>query len=482
MKLTALLEALPEVQPAGNLPGSIQALEYDSRRVAPGSLFIALRGAKSDGHQYAAEAAQRGAVAVVAEESLALPDTCALLRVPNSREAMADLAAAFYGQPAHQLKLLGVTGTNGKTSVAFLLRHFLAATGNRCGMIGTVEYDLGQRVVPASRTTPESLELQAYLATMRDAGCEMAIMEVSSHALLQHRVRGVDFTVAGFTNLTQDHLDYHDDMEQYFSAKRRLFSDHNSGTAVVNAEDHYGHRLAQEFSAQTVGELPTADLSIEVDELAQAQSRFRVEGVNFTMPLIGRHNVANAALALGMVRALGVSLEECVKPLASVAPVPGRLEPIVEGQPFAVYVDYAHTDDALRQVLSTLREITPGQLRVVFGCGGNRDAGKRQKMGAVAAALADVVMITTDNPRREDPAAIADQIAEGCTSVGDANWQIELDRERAFDEVLRASAPGDTVLLAGKGHETYQEINDLVQPFDDRAMARSILTALKETR
>ena len=482
MKLAALLETLSEVQTTGNLPESIKALEYDSRRVAPGSLFIALRGAKVDGHQFAAQAAQRGAVAVVAEESLVLPDTCALLRVPNSREAMADLASAFYGQPTRQLKLLGVTGTNGKTSVAFLLRHLLTASGNRCGMIGTVEYDLGERVVPASRTTPESLELQAYLAAMRDAGCEMAVMEVSSHALLQHRVRRLDFTVVGFTNLTQDHLDYHGDMEQYFAAKRRLFADHNFGTAVVNAEDSHGQRLAEEFAAQTVGEIPTADLSIEVIELAQAQSRFRVDGVNFTMPLIGRHNVSNAALALGMVRALGVNLEDCVKPLASAAPVPGRLEPIEEDQLFAVYVDYAHTDDALRQVLSTLREITPGQLRVVFGCGGNRDVGKRQKMGAVAATLADAVMITTDNPRREDPAAIADQIAEGCASVEGAGWQIELDRERAIDEALRAAAPGDTVLLAGKGHETYQEVYDLVQPFDDRAMARSILTTLKETR
>ena len=482
MKLAALLENLPELQTPGKIPDSIQTLEYDSRRVAPESLFIALRGAKVDGHKFAAQAAQRGAVAVVAEEPLDLPESCALLRVPDSRAAMADLAAAFYGQPARQLKLLGVTGTNGKTSVAFLLRHLLAAAGNRCGMIGTVEYDLGERVVPASRTTPESLELQAYLAAMRDAGCGMAVIEVSSHALQQHRVRGLDFSVGGFTNLTQDHLDYHGDMEQFFAAKRRLFADHNSGTAVMNSADPYGQRLADEFAAQTVGDTPTADLFIEIVKLAQAQSQFRVDGVEFNMPLIGRHNVANAALALGMVRALGVSLEDCVKPLASATPVPGRLEPIVEGQPFAVYVDYAHTDDALRQVLSTLREITPGQLRVVFGCGGNRDAGKRQKMGAVAATLADAVMITTDNPRREDPAAIAEQIAVGCASVGGADWQIELDRERAFDETLRVAISGDTVLLAGKGHETYQEINDLVQPFDDRAMARSILATLKESR
>ena len=481
MKLAALLETLPEVQTTGKLPDSIQALEYDSRRVAPDSLFIALRGAKVDGHKFAAQAAQRGAVAVVAEEPLDLPESCALLRVFDSRAAMADLAAAFYGQPARQLKLLGVTGTNGKTSVAFLLRHLLAAAGNRCGMIGTVEYDLGERVVPASRTTPESLELQAYLAAMRDAECGMAVMEVSSHALQQHRVRGLDFSVGGFTNLTQDHLDYHGDMEQYFAAKRRLFTDYNSGTALVNSADPYGQRLADEFAAQTVGDSPTADLFIEIVKLAQAQSLFRVNGVEFSMPLIGRHNVANAALALGMVRAVGVNLEDCVKLLASVTPVPGRLEPIVEGQPFAVYVDYAHTDDALRQVLSTLREITPGQLQVVFGCGGNRDAGKRKKMGAVA-ALADAVMITTDNPRREDPAAIAEQIAVGCASVEGAHWQIELDRERAFDETLRAAMPGDTVLLAGKGHETYQEINDLVQPFDDRAMARSILETLKEAR
>lgn len=480
MKLTTLMEALPGVQVSGVLPDSVNALEYDSRRVAPGTLFIALRGAQSDGHDFAAQAVERGAPVVLLEQALELPSPCVQLIVPDTRVAMADLAAAFYGQPARHLKLVGVTGTNGKTSVAFLLRALFIALGKRCGLMGTVEYDLGDRVLPASRTTPESLELQRHLAAMRDAGCEVAVMEVSSHALLQHRVRGLDFTVAGFTNLTQDHLDYHGDMEQYFKAKQRLFSDHSPGSAVVNGDDEYGRRIAASFEARTVGEAEAADLLIESVELGQSGSRFRLAGIEFTMPLIGRHNVANAALALGMIEALGVDMKQCVDPLSAVEPVPGRLEPIQAGQPFAVYVDYAHTDDALRQVLCALREITPGRLHVVCGCGGDRDRGKRPKMGAVAAQLADAVMITTDNPRHEDPAIIADHMVEGCAEVRSHGWQVELDRQRAIDEVLRAAEPGDTVLLAGKGHEAYQEINDMVLPFDDRETARSILSALNE--
>jgi UDP-N-acetylmuramoyl-L-alanyl-D-glutamate--2,6-diaminopimelate ligase len=302
------------------------------------------------------------------------------------------------------------------------------------------------------------------------------VMEISSHALAQHRAAGLEFQTTAFTNLTQDHLDYHGDMEKYFCAKQTLFTQQPAdGIRVVNIDSPFGQRLSDKFVATTFGE-SNSDLQITQLKLGQHQTEFTLAGVNFTMPLIGRHNVSNAAAALGIVRGVGLELADCVPLLAAMPPVPGRLESLRQGQPFAVYVDYAHTDDALRQVLSTLREITPGRLRVLFGCGGNRDTGKRRKMGEAAAALADDILITTDNPRRENPHLIAEQVAEGCPGMG----RIELDRARAIDEILREAKAGDTVLIAGKGHETYQEIDDIVMPFDDRQQARAVLAALNE--
>jgi UDP-N-acetylmuramoyl-L-alanyl-D-glutamate--2,6-diaminopimelate ligase len=302
---------------------------------------------------------------------------------------------------------------------------------------------------------------------------------VSSHALLQYRVHGLKFDSVAFTNLTQDHLDYHGSMENYYEAKRSLFELHAKGGMIVNGDDQYGSLLAQEYAVTTVGKTESARLRIEAVELDQSGSRFRFDGTQFQTPLIGRHNVENSAMAIAIVQqTAGISLDQCVESLAKARPVPGRLEAIEENQPFGVYVDYAHTDDALSNVLEALREITPGKLQVVFGCGGNRDAGKREKMGRVAIELADVVTVTTDNPRNEDPSIIARQIAEGCSSVRQEGWRIELDRARAIDEVLRSAQPGDTVLVAGKGHESYQEVNESVIPFDDREQTRTILANL----
>jgi UDP-N-acetylmuramoyl-L-alanyl-D-glutamate--2,6-diaminopimelate ligase len=471
-----LLHGLPHELVRGQLDLTITGLAYDSRRVTPGTAFIALPGTRVDGHDFAAAAVGLGASLVITGRPVELPGGTAIVRVETPRAAMAQLAAQFYGQPSAKLNLIGITGTNGKTTVAFLVRELLRGAGHRCGLIGTVEYDLGDRVIPAARTTPESLELHACFAGMVRAGCKICVMEISSHALAQHRVAGLEFQTTAFTNLTQDHLDYHGDMEKYFAAKQTLFTQQPAaGIRIVNIDSPFGQRLSDKFVATTFGE-SNSDLQITQLKLGQHQTEFTLAGVNFTMPLIGRHNVSNAAAALGIVRAVGLELADCVPLLAAMPPVPGRLESLRQGQPFAVYVDYAHTDDALRQVLSTLREITPGRLRVLFGCGGNRDTGKRRKMGEAAAALADDILITTDNPRRENPYLIAEQVAEGCPGMG----RIELDRARAIDEILREAKAGDTVLIAGKGHETYQEIDDIVMPFDDRQQARAVLAALNE--
>ena len=481
MTARELLADLPHRWLQGNAEVVCQAIAYDSRQITPGDVFVAIRGSRKDGHQFLDQAAATGAGLLIVEEEKNLPDFVGVALVPNARLALAELAARFYGYPARELRLIGITGTNGKTSVAYLLRHLLLAADRSCGLIGTIEYDLGDRVLPAARTTPEALELHQSFAAMRRAVCEFCVMEVSSHALAQQRVSGLEFAATAFTNLTQDHLDYHGDMDSYFATKRQLFKmAATDAFQCVNGDDLFGRLLADEFGLQTVGE-QAATHPVVIRELQQASTVFQMNGMAYTMPLIGRHNVANASLAVALAQGLGVPASTCVHALAQVPPVPGRLEPVDCGQPFAVYVDYAHTDDALRQVLRTLREITPCKLHVVFGCGGNRDAGKRAKMGAVAAELADFICLTTDNPRRELPETIVSQIAEGCAMAGGSSWQEELDRERAIDEALRAARAGDTVLIAGKGHETYQEINDTIQPFDDRETARAILNAMGRT-
>lgn len=481
MNASELLDGLPHRWLQGDPEVACSGLAYDSRQVTPGAVFVAIPGARSDGHQFITQATAAGASLLVVENEADLPHDVAAAVVPQSRPALAQLAARFFEDPARDLRLIGITGTNGKTSVAYLLRHLLTEAGHACGMIGTIEYDLGDRVLPAARTTPEALELHQSFSAMRRARCKYCVMEVSSHALAQQRVSGLEFAATAFTNLTQDHLDYHGHMESYFATKRQLFTmAAPDACQFANGDDPFGRRLAEEFQLQTVGE-NDCDQAIVVRDLQQNSTVFELDGIELTMPLIGRHNVSNASLAVALARGLGVPAAECARALAAAPPVPGRLEPVNCGQPFAVYVDYAHTDDALRQVLRTLREITPGKLHVVFGCGGNRDAGKRPKMGAVAAELSDTIWLTTDNPRRENPEQIISQIAEGCRSVRDEGWQVELDRERAIDETLRAARASDTVLIAGKGHETYQEINDTVQPFDDRETARSILSAMNQS-
>lgn len=480
MTLKELLEGLETVEVTGDTSCEITGIVYDSRRVTPGTLFVALCGEKADGAAYIEDAIERGAAAVLSQTVCAAGGHFPCVQVIDARLALAKLAVRFYGYPAARLCTIGITGTNGKTTVSFMLREILKAAGRRPGLLGTVRYEIGDRVLPAARTTPESVDLQFMFTQMERAGCDSAVMEVSSHALAQHRVEGILYDAAVFTNLTQDHLDYHGTLEEYFNVKSRLFSQ-VSRFAVINCDDPWGKRLLSErkFLARLIpygfeegavvrGLNPVTDTH---------GSRMHVQSpwgeAEIKLSLIGRFNLYNALAAFAAAAALGIPVEIIVKALAEMQCVPGRLEAVENKKGKRVYVDYAHTDDALLNVLGTLREITPGRLLVVFGCGGNRDKGKRPLMGKVAARLADYSIITNDNPRNEIPEKIAAEIAGGFDS--ERKYEIVLDRKAAIARGLELIGKKDVLLIAGKGHENYQEFNGAIFPFDDREAVREAL-------
>jgi UDP-N-acetylmuramoyl-L-alanyl-D-glutamate--2,6-diaminopimelate ligase len=459
---------LPEVD--------VAALAYDARAVTPGSVFFCVRGFTADGHRYAPDALANGAVALVVDHplDLGLPEVL----VPDVRAAMAPAAARFNGDPTAKLLTVGITGTNGKTTTSYLTRALLQAAGHQTGLIGTVTSWVGGVEQPVVRTTPEAIDLQRMFAAMREGHDDSAVMEVSSHALSLGRADAIAWDVAAFTNLTQDHLDFHDDMEDYFRAKRRLFevAGEQGATLVVCVDDPYGARLAQDFrQAVTIG-IDAPDAAVRAVDLVNgpASTDFTVDGTRFRAPLPGRFNVLNSLVALATARALGVDDATIAAALPGAGGVPGRFEPVDAGQEFAVIVDYSHKPDALRNVLVTARELATRRLIVVVGAGGDRDRGKRPLMGAAAAELADRVIITSDNPRSEDPEAIIAAIAEG---AGPTAERIA-DRAEAIHAAVAAAGPGDVVVIAGKGHETYQEIAGGVKlPFDDREVAREALHA-----
>ena len=493
MQLKELLQQIDAVRVEGSLDREVAGITYDSRRVTPGMVFVAVPGQNTDGHDFIPNAIERGASAIICERNGFVSQRATKVKVADARAALAQAAAVYYQHPSAKLKVIGVTGTNGKTTVAFMVKEILEAAGIKTGLLGTIRYEIGERVIPAQRTTPEALEIQQMMAQMLRAGCGACVMEVSSHALDQKRVCGIDFDLGIFTNLTQDHLDYHGTMADYYTAKKKLFSllgaSAKPGGAVINIDDAFGERLARETRAEvqlTYGLGEAATLRATQIQLGRDATRLKIETpeqkFSCQLPLIGRHNVYNALAAVGAALVLKVPVTAIKSALSELRPVPGRLENIAAGQPFGVYVDYAHTDDALRNVLHTLREITSGRLLLAFGCGGSRDTGKRAKMGRVAADLADLTLITSDNPRKESPAEIAAEIAAGFCSVRPEGCRIELDRRRAIDELIRQAQPGDLVLIAGKGHETYQEFEDTVVPFDDRIYARETLATLGYTR
>jgi UDP-N-acetylmuramoyl-L-alanyl-D-glutamate--2,6-diaminopimelate ligase len=478
MELERLIAALAPEAVTGareRAPVDVRDLAYDARAVTPGALFFCVRGERADGHDFAAPAVDRGAVALVVEREL--EQDVPQLVVPDSRAAMAVAADAFFGEPTKELEVAGVTGTNGKTTTAFLLHSILDAAGRRPGLLGTIECRVGGQVRPVVRTTPEAIDLQRTFREMFDAGDRSVALEASSHASTQHRLDRVRFDVLVFTNLTQDHLDFHGSMEDYYAAKRRLFTSAAPPPAAVNVGDPWGRQLADELRDTqraplvTFGLTPDAEIRPEGLVLDASGARFRAGGIELETSLRGRFNVENVLGAVAAGILIDIGEDELAAGVAALSGVPGRFEAVDEGQPFAVVVDYAHTPDSLDNVLRTARDLADGRVLVVFGAGGDRDRGKRPLMGRVAAELADVVVVTSDNPRGEEPLAIIQDVLQGTGT----DVEIDPDRRSAIRRTVALAQPGDVVVIAGKGHEQGQEVAGEKHPFDDREIAREAL-------
>lgn len=498
MRLRDALQDIVITAGEDKLDTEISALAYDSRAVKPGTLFIALRGEKTDGHRYLEQARLAGAAALLVEANAAPSGDWQIpvIQVSDTRRAMARIAANFYGNPSHSLKTLAVTGTNGKSTTAWLMHHLCEKTLYRSGFIGTFGYHIGGEARPAERTTPEAPELQRMLREILDSGGRAAVFEASSHAIVQQRVAAVELNVLAFTNLTQDHLDYHGTMEEYYKAKAAGFHQMAAqktkrGVAVINIDDQYGRRLAAELKSAYKDEdtlrVLTYGMSVHADFQALDFQSSR-QGQQFALkalgrsylvrsPLLGRFNLYNTLAALTAIQCLGVDLRTAIKALPDVPQVPGRMQLVPLQAPFTVFVDYAHTDDALANVLKTVRELPHRHVRVVFGCGGDRDRAKRPKMAAAAEHGAEFVYVTSDNPRTEDPQAILDEIVRGLKKPPRL---VEIDRRVAIHTAIREARDGDIVVIAGKGHENYQELATGRIDFDDVKVASEGLRTMHD--
>ena len=493
MKFRDLLQNLEVSSSDGD--AEISSVQYDSRKVQPGSLFVAMRGETTDGNRYIAQAIEKGAVAVVSDNpEFTANKGLAFAIVPHGRRALAQICANFYGHPAKKLKVTGVTGTNGKTTTTFLIESFLKTSGRTSALLGTIEYHIGNRVLPSPHTTPESLEINKFLAEAVEGGATEMVMEVSSHALEQGRVWGIGYDVAVFTNLTRDHLDYHKTMEKYFEAKAMLFF--GCGTppprlAIINVDDEFGRKLV-ESSARAgskvirYGIRENGDSRAEQIEYSATGTRFRLRYgdvmINCRSQLVGEVNVYNIMAAALAALERGCSVRQIEAAIEKFHRVSGRFEQVLAGQPFRVIVDYAHTDDALRNLIRIARDMlntqkTKGRVITLFGCGGDRDRTKRPLMGRAAGEGSDFVVLTSDNPRSEDPMSIIDEARVGLEQTK-ARFSIEPDRARAIRIAVSEARPADIVLIAGKGHEKYQITREGTFPFDDVEVARSALSAI----
>lgn len=489
MLLADLVTALAPLQTSGSLEREITGIAYDSRLVKPGDLFVAIPGFVDDGHNYLAEAATRGAVAAITSRAAPIPEQLTSIRVTDSRRALGVVATKFFSYPSRQLRVIGVTGTNGKTTTTFLIDSLLRQAGYRTGIVGTVHIQIGDAKLESIRTTPESLDLQQLLAKMVEAQVSHAVLEVSSHALALNRLGGCEFDIAVFTNLTQDHLDLHGDMQNYLAAKAKLFSGLDPDgkphkRAIINGDDAAAAllRSVSRVPITSYGIKRPADLQAVEAMVTPLGTEFKVLQAGKLLgltrvPTPGYFSVYNALAAIAVALTEGVSWAVISESLPESQSVPGRFQPVRAGQPFAIIVDYAHTPDSLENILQTARGFTKGRIIVVFGCGGDRDRGKRPQMGRIASQLADIVIITTDNPRSELPQAIAHDILRGV--VGPADITVELDRASAIRHAVSQARPGDAVLIAGKGHETYQIFADRIIHFDDREVAEQAVEVSK---
>jgi UDP-N-acetylmuramoyl-L-alanyl-D-glutamate--2,6-diaminopimelate ligase len=473
MKLRELSAAITPTEVIGDGSVEIADLAYAAGGVRPGALFFCVRGSRADGHDFAPAALEQGAVALAVERRL--PLDVPQVVVEDARAAMPAAAAAFFGHPTRELEVAGVTGTTGKTTTAYLLYSILEAAGRRPGLIGTVESRIGGERRPAVRTTPEAIDLQRAFRAMLDAGDRSVALEATSHGSELGRLAGVRFAALAFTNLTEEHLDFHGTMERYYAAKRRLFVGPEPPPAAVNVGDRYGRALAEELRA--LGRAPLLTYGFAADAEIRSdghEGRFRAGGIELETRLRGRFNVENVLAAVAVALLLDVPDEAIADGIARVPGVPGRFETVEEGQPFTVVVDYSHKPGALENVLRAARELATGRVLCVFGCGGDRDRTKRPLMGRIAADLADLALVTSDNPRSEDPVAIIDEVVAGAPD----RLEVEPDRRAAIERALEAAEAGDVVVIAGKGHEQGQEVNGTVLPFDDREVAREALRSL----
>ncbi len=493
MNLSELIKGIDVLEVSGTSDSQVAHLVYDSRKVRPHTLFVAIPGEHTDGHRFVSEAVAKGAVAVVYQNPLPSVPEATYIRVRDSQKALAQLASVFYHHPSSKMTLVGVTGTNGKTTTSLMIHAFLEEMFGTAGLMGTLQYQIGKEIRPASHTTPQSLELQELFNEMTLSGIKHCVMEVSSHSLVQHRVEGVDFQVAVFTNLTQDHLDYHKTLDQYLEAKLILFRNLlPSARAVINVDDPSSQRFIKECSGQVISYGLSHPAMIRAEQIQYLPSKTLYTIVTpsgrhaYESPLVGKFNVYNSLAAAATAYALGLPMERALKAMTTRSKVPGRMERVTEeNDRFAVIVDYAHTPDGLEKVLKTARTFTQGRLITLFGCGGDRDRTKRPKMGKIAIEESDLVMITSDNPRSEDPAAILREVEEGVKQglkefgADKKKYHVEADRRKAIEQVLSEARSGDVVVLAGKGHETYQIFKDRTIHFDDREVAKEILLRIK---
>lgn len=497
MTFATMLQALEGrvqiLERRGDLNIAVKEITDDSRAVSAGSLFVAVTGERVDGHQFVPAAVSRGAGGLVAQQLIETGDV-PFAYVTDSRKALGLLASHFYGDPSSRLRMVGVTGTNGKTTTTYICKAFLEAVGGRAGLIGTVGYQIGETRIPAAHTTPGALELQQLLAKMVTHGCTTAVMEVSSHALAQNRTSGCEYDVAVFSNLTQDHLDFHGSMEAYFQAKLRLFTGLIGGKkgnkrAIVNVDDSYGPRIVEQcpvpvwtYALKAKADLRAEDVCLSLQgtrfTAVTPQGNFRIES-----RLVGEHNVYNLLAAIGVALHEGATSDQIHHAVTQVMNVPGRFERVVAGQPFTVIVDYAHTEDALTRLLKAAEAVKAGRIITVFGCGGDRDRGKRPKMGEAAVRSSDVVILTSDNPRTEDPHTILEQVELGVVKALRQRPHVQYrkipDRREAIETAVREAWEADMVLIAGKGHEDYQIIGTTKHHFDDREVARQAIERIR---
>lgn len=483
-KLKDLVQGLEVVRWRGGKSADITSVATDSRRVLPGALFVALKGTITNGNHYIEQAMARGAVAVLSQEPNAAITQVPCIEVKDAREALALIARRFYGNPDEGLNLIGVTGTNGKSTIVMLVRHFLKQRMIKAGALGTIVYDLGGRTVPANRTTPNALEFYAMLGEIKKAECKHVLLEVTSHGVDQKRIFGIIPQLAVFTNLSQDHMDYHGSMDAYFKSKESFFRGATGGcpkVAIINKDDPYGRRLIEglpqstkaiTFAVNTVADYYASNILLNESGTAFTLYHKGLE-YSFKSPLVGRYNVYNVLASVAIVTQMGFGVEDFRQALEHFEGVPGRLEKIDQGQAFSVFVDYAHTDDALKNMLASLKEVIRGRLLLVFGCGGSRDREKRPLMVQAAQAYADYMWITADNPRREKIESIFEDMQAGVTKPEIVTF--EPDRRRAIDLALSAAKENDCVVIAGKGHETFQILEHTVIPFDDRQVVRELL-------